>query len=161
MEKKFLEEEGRREEEKVSSILKERARSMELNINEIIEHEKAYVRRIKERLKMKSQNSSVLESGSRVIESFNIHKKDPLKVKQIQEKMRRMREMEGKIRLLPLKISEEKRKEAEIINDKLKNRKKYNFLSQKALRDSQIYQEFKGLDLNTHIDKKEVGNHYF
>ena len=60
---------------------------------------------------------------------------------------------------MPLKISEQKRKEKEIMSDKLKNRKKYHFLSQKALRDSQIYQEFKDFEIN--IDKKDVGNHYF
>lgn len=38
------------------------------------------------------------------------------------------------------------------MGDKLKNKKKYNFLSQKALSDELIYEEFKDFDIN--IDKK-------
>ena len=40
----------------------------------------------------------------------------------------------------------------QIMADKLKNKHKYNFLSQKALSDEIIYEEFKDFDMN--IDKK-------
>lgn len=43
-----------------------------------------------------------------------------------------------------------------IMNDKLKNRKKYLFLSQKALSDEQIYEQFKEFDIN--INNRQVGN---
>ena len=38
------------------------------------------------------------------------------------------------------------------MGDKLKNKMKYNFLSQKALSDDKIYEEFNNFDIN--IDKK-------
>lgn len=39
-----------------------------------------------------------------------------------------------------------------MMGDKLKNKKKYLFLSQKALSDELIYEEFKDFDIN--IDNK-------
>jgi hypothetical protein len=51
-----------------------------------------------------------------------------------------MKKIENKIRLIPLKIDSEKKREIEIIGDKLKNKKKYHFLSQKALSDELIYE---------------------
>ena len=51
-----------------------------------------------------------------------------------------MKKMESKIRMMPVKVDEGKRKEADIMGDKLKNKKKYLFLSQKALSDELIYE---------------------
>lgn len=48
--------------------------------------------------------------------------------------------MESKIRMMPVKVDEGKRKETDIMGDKLKNKKKYLFLSQKALSDELIYE---------------------
>lgn len=53
----------------------------------------------------------------------------------MEEKIKKMKKFQEKIRLVPLKINEEKKKEIDIIGDKLKNSKKYHFLSQKALSD--------------------------
>ena len=53
--------------------------------------------------------------------------------------MQRIKKIQSKIRLMPVNIDEQKRKEKEIMGDKLKNKKKYNFLSQKALSDELIY----------------------
>lgn len=44
------------------------------------------------------------------------------------------------------------------MHDKLKNPKKYHFLSQKALSDEQIFDNFKDFDIN--IDFKDIGNNY-
>jgi hypothetical protein len=41
---------------------------------------------------------------------------------------------------MPLKIDSDKKKEIEIKADKLRNKKKYHFLSQKALSDELIYE---------------------
>lgn len=46
----------------------------------------------------------------------------------------------------------------QIRNDKVKNQKKYNFLSQKALSDEQIFDNFKEFDIN--VDRKGIGKQY-
>ena len=45
-----------------------------------------------------------------------------------------------------------------ILKDKAKNPQKYHILSQKALKDHQIYEEFRGLEIR--LDPKEKGNDY-
>lgn len=61
-------------------------------------------------------------------------------MRKIEEKIRRMKKIESKIRMMPVRVDEGKRKEADIMGDKLKNKKKYLFLSQKALSDELIYE---------------------
>ena len=92
-------------------------------------------------------------------EEFNLFKKDLHEKKKLLDKLNRVKKFENKIRLIPLKIDQEKKREMEIMGDKLRNKRKYNFLSQKALSDERIYEEFKEFDIN--IDKNELGNQYF
>ncbi len=129
-------------------------------MEQIKEHERAYIDRIKERLNLKAHNGKEQEKLSKSAEeSFNLHRRSPSEMKKLEDKIRRVKKFESKLRLIPLRIDQEKKLEADIANDKLRNRHKYNFLSQKALSDEQIYREFKDFDIN--IDKKEVGNQYF
>ena len=79
-------------------------------------------------------------------------------MKKIEEKIKRVKKFEDKLRSIPLRIDIDKKKEMLILNDKERNHKKYNFLSQKALSDEQIFDNFKEFDIN--IDRKEVGKHY-
>lgn len=93
---------------------------------------------------MKSNNnqSSINKSVEKIeksVESFNVNKRDKEELRKLEEKMQRIKKFQSKIRLMPVNIDEEKRKEKEIMGDKLKNKKKYNFLSQKALSDELIY----------------------
>lgn len=60
-------------------------------------------------------------------------------MKKLQEKLKHIKKFQGKIRLLNVNIDKEKKKEAMIQRDRAKNPVKYNFLSQKALSDEQIY----------------------
>ncbi len=47
----------------------------------------------------------------------------------------------------------------QIMIDKVKNRKKYHFLSQKALSDEQIYNQFKQ-QFDVNADARSLGNKY-
>ena len=87
-----------------------------------------------------------------------MRKRDQKELKELQEKVAKMKKYEERLRLMPLKIDEEKKKEAAIMQDKLKNMKKYNFLREKALSDQQIYEEFQNFDIN--INKHELGRQY-
>jgi len=88
--------------------------SLEMNLEQIKEHERAYINRIKERLNIKSQNDN--HSGDKISksveESFNLHKRNPSEMKKLEEKIKRVKKFEQKLRLIPLKIDEEKKLES-------------------------------------------------
>jgi hypothetical protein len=59
-------------------LLKNRKEELETKMQEIEKHEKVYIQRIKDRLKMKSQNNlDHAKDISKSIDRFNINKKDP------------------------------------------------------------------------------------
>ena len=64
-------------------------------------------------------------------------------MKRLEEKIKKVKKFEEKVRLLPLKVDAEKKREAMIKQDKVKNSLKYHFLSQKALSEEQIFDHFK------------------
>jgi hypothetical protein len=56
---------------------------------------------------------------------------------------------------LPVPVDDNKRLKIEIARDKGKNPVKYHFLSQKALDEEKIYEEFQDFEVN--INPKELG----
>ena len=118
-------------------------------MEQIKEHEKAYVQRIKDRLNIgspKGLNKSADLAHSRE-QSFSLRKKDALEMKRLEDKIKKVKKFEQKVRLLPVKVDADKKREAMIKQDKVKNSLKYHFLSQKALSEEQIFDHFKEFDV--------------
>jgi hypothetical protein len=140
--------------------IKNRRETLEIDLEQIKQHEKAYIQRIKERLNIHHSNKS--QPASRRSHSpeadFSLHRKDAEEMRKLEEKIRRVKKFESKVRLLPVRIDGEKKKEMLILEDKARHQKKYNFLSQKALSDEQIFDNFKDFDINT--SPKDIGNQY-
>ena len=90
--------------------------------------------------------------------AFKVNFKAKEEVVQEEEKLRRRKNFNDKVRSIPVSINEEKRVQLEIEKDKSKNSLKYQLLNRRGFSDHEIYERSKKFSLPK--SAKQIGDQY-